>query len=314
MMNRILDFYFKLPDDDSLGILTKAFNRLNARILKRVLDKTVPSYFLKTMDQFPSGINHIPREKKVIVSLTSFPARIKDLWIVIECLLRQSYQADKIILWLARPQFEGIDLPESLVNQQKRGLEIRFVDEDLRSHKKYLFAFDLFPNDYIVTVDDDLYYDEKLLENLIHLKSNFPDAVVTNRAHELTFDSIGNILPYKFWKHNSVSLQPSFFMVQTGGFGTLYSKEDLDQSYNNIQIIKNNIPFADDLWMKVQTLLAGKKVVTNDRYNKDPLTVRNSQLEKLVSKNVFDGGNDQQLRSVLNHFQLGNLEQFREQN
>lgn len=311
MMNKLLDFYFSLPHDDRFGIFSKVLNRVSARVLKRVLDRIVPPYFFKTMDQFPSGLNPIPREKKVIVSLTSFPARVEDLWIVIECLFRQTYPADKIILWLAKPQFEGIDLPESLLNQQKRGLEIRFVDEDLRSHKKYLYVFEENPDDYIVTVDDDLYCDEKYLENVIHLKEQNPEAVATNRAHEIKFDLDGNILPYRNWKHNSTQSIPSFYLVQTGGCGTLYTKDDLDKSYNSVELIKAHIPYADDLWMKTQTLLAGKKVVTNDRYNKDPLTVKKSQLEKLVSKNVHDGGNDTQFRAVLDHFQLGNLEKFR---
>ncbi|TNE80901.1 MAG: hypothetical protein EP332_05820 [Bacteroidetes bacterium] len=312
MMNRILFFYFKLPSDHSLGIISKAFNRLMARILKRVLDRIVPSYFIKTMDQFPSGLNQKPRDKKLIVSFTSFPARIEDVWIVVECLFRQTYQADKIILWLSRNQFEGIKLPESLLSQQNRGLEIRFVEEDLKAHKKYLYAFDLYPKEFIVTVDDDLYYDEKLLENLIHLKENHPEAVVSNRAHLLKFKFTGQLAAYKDWHHNSTHSEPSYLLVQTGGFGTLYTKEDVDKSYNQTELIKALIPFADDLWMKVQTLLVGKRVVTNSKYNKDPLTVRKSQLEKLVSKNVFDGGNDQQLRAVLDHFQLENLEKFRD--
>lgn len=313
-MNKLLAFYFSLPHDRTLGIVTKAFNRVVARILKRVLDRTVPAYFFRTQDLYQNGLNTTPRDKKVIVSLTSFPARIEDVWIVIECLFRQSFKADKIILWLSKPQFEGVELPEKLLAQQERGLEIIFVDDDLRSHKKYLYAFEQFPNDYIITVDDDLYYDENLLSNLVNLKRRYPESVVTNRAHELSFDKNGKILPYHNWSHNSISSKPSFTIVQTGGFGTLYTKQDVDESYNDLDTIKEHIPFADDLWLKVQTLLASKKVVTNKKYNKDPLSIKKSQLEKLVNRNVHDGGNNQQLRAVLDHFKLGNLEQFRPQN
>lgn len=309
-MNRILSFYFNLPHDKTLGIISKAFNRIMARICKRILDRRVPGHFLKTQHQFTSGVNTSPRKQKVVVSLTSFPARIEEVWIVMECLFRQTYKADHIVLWLSKQQFPTQELPKRLLDQTQRGLDIRFVDEDLRSHKKYLYAFKVFPEAHIITVDDDLYYDNKLIENLVHLKKQFPDSVVTNRAHKISFNAKGEILKYRKWEHNSTNSSPSFFMFQTGGFGTLYTKNDLDKSYNNIELIKNKIPHADDLWLKVQTLLIQKKVVTNSRYNKDPLTVKSSQVEKLVSKNVLNGGNDEQLRKVLKHFDLENLKQF----
>jgi len=311
-MNTILNFYFKLPHDRSLGIVSKAFNRISARILKRILDKTVPTYFLKTQNDYPIGINQEAREKKVIVSFTSFPGRIADVWIVVECLFRQSYKADRIILWLSKPQFEGIELPKQLLDQMNRGLEIRFVEDDLRSHKKYLYAFDEFKDHYVVTVDDDLYYESELIQNLIDLKKEYPEAVVTNRAHRITFFKDGSIENYSNWNHNITLSDPSFLNVQTGGFGTLYTIGDLDVSYNDIDLIKRTIPLADDLWMKVQTLLAQKEVVTNDKYNKDPLTVRKSQIEKLVTSNSLNGGNDVQFKKVLEYFQLGNLEKYRD--
>lgn len=312
-MNRILRFYYSLPHDYRLGFITKIINRLTARTVKRVLDRIVPAYFIKTQNNFPSGINKEPRDQKVIVSLTSFPGRINDVWIVIECLLRQSFKPDKIVLWLSKEQFPDYQLPQNLLAQKERGLEINFVKDDLRSHKKYIYAFEDFPDAKVITVDDDLYYDRHLIRNLIELKKRFPNDIATNRAHLITYSVDGSINNYSKWKHNIDYTLPSYNMVQTGGFGTLYNKEDLSISYNNVEIIKLLIPFADDLWLKTQTLLTSKKVVTNNRYNKDPITIKKSQMEKLVNTNVISGGNDSQLRAVLDHFKLGNLETFQKE-
>jgi hypothetical protein len=65
------------------------------------------------------------------------------------------------------------------------------------------------------------------------------------------------------------------------------------------------------LWIKIQSLLKNTQVVTNNRYNKDPISVKSSQLEKLVSINVLRGANDSQLRAVLDHFKMGNLENYK---
>ena len=47
MMNVLLELYFKLPHDSSFGIISKIINRIAARIVKRILDRTVPNHFLK---------------------------------------------------------------------------------------------------------------------------------------------------------------------------------------------------------------------------------------------------------------------------
>ena len=52
---------------------------------------------IKLNSNYASKICH----HKVIVSLTSFPARIDKVYLCINSLLRQSFKADKVILWLA---------------------------------------------------------------------------------------------------------------------------------------------------------------------------------------------------------------------
>jgi hypothetical protein len=311
MLRILLNFYYKLPHDNTFGILSKILNRGGAKTIKYFLDFFIPKYFLRTISYHQIGINtNISRNRKIIISLTSFPKRIEDVWIVVECLLRQSCKPDAIILWLSKTQFEGLSLPNSLINQIPRGLTIRFVEDDLKSHKKYIYAFDLFPNDYIITVDDDLYYDDCLIENLIDLKTKFPNSIPTNRCHRIAFYENGEIKNYRKWFHNSTESKPSFFLVPTGGFGTLYLRQDLSDSYNDIALIKGIIPYADDLWMKIQTLLANKTVVTNDKYNKDPITVKNSQLENLVKINVKGGGNDEQFKAVLDFYDINGQDFF----
>ncbi|MFN3942987.1 MAG: glycosyltransferase [Flavobacterium sp.] len=311
MMNKLLYIYFKLPHDKTFGIISKVFNRLVAKIIKRVLDQTIPSYFIKTQEQYPNGLNIEKREKKIIVSFTSFPGRIHDVWIVVECLFRQTIKADKIILWLSESQFKDVEIPILLQNQIERGLEIRFVKGDLKSHKKYIYALTEFKNDYVITVDDDLYYDHKLIENLLQLKEKHPLSLPTNRAHKITFNKNNKVNLYSKWEHNYDKSIPSILLVPTGGFGTLYEFQQLNESFNNEKLITDMIPYADDLWLKIQTLLKNIKVVTNNQYNKDPLTVKSSQLEKLVTKNVIAGGNDVQLQKVLKYFGLNNLEKYK---
>ena len=85
------------------------------------------------------GLNTEERSPKIIVSLTTFPKRIKTVHITIEQLLTQSVKPDKLILWLAEEQFPNKenDLPEDLLRLREFGLTIGWC-KDLRSYKKLL--------------------------------------------------------------------------------------------------------------------------------------------------------------------------------
>ena len=74
---------------------------------------------------------------------------------------------DEIILWLAEEQFNGIDsLPKALLEQQKRGLTIRFCD-DLRSHKKYYYTMQEYPRDIVILVDDDIVLSKRYYKEIM---------------------------------------------------------------------------------------------------------------------------------------------------
>lgn len=276
--------------------------------LKRILDHFMPGYLKRTEAGAGYGLNTEKREETYIVSLTSFPARIEDIWITIETILRQSFKPDKIILWLAEEQFPDKKLPESLLKLTERGLSIEFC-EDLRSHKKYFFAMQKFTEANIITVDDDLYYPSNLLINVVDMHHKHPEFITTNRAHKFTFTG-QKINPYRKWQHNVTDKKPSHLLVPTGGAGTLYPPGALHQEAFNKDVFKKICFHADDLWLKIMALKKGTLVVTNRRYNKDFVSVGRTQREKLVTNNVLSGGNDDQLKSVMDHYGLKLIEEI----
>ena len=92
--------------------------------------------YIKNLSVNGLSLNETPRDEKIIVSLTSFPARIDCVGYSIKSLFNQTVKPDRIILWLATEQFENQEMPELLETLKSKGLEIRFC-EDLKSHKKY---------------------------------------------------------------------------------------------------------------------------------------------------------------------------------
>ena len=105
------------------------------------------------------GINNEKRNKRIVVSLTSFPERMEDIHFGLYSLLNQSLKPDLVVLWLAKSQFPNFekDLPQTVLSLKENGLTIKWC-EDLHSYKKLLPSLESYPNDIIVTADDDIYY------------------------------------------------------------------------------------------------------------------------------------------------------------
>lgn len=135
--------------------------------------------------------------KGLIVSLTSYGARLGTAHIAIESLLRQDLEPDAIILWLTAD--DAASLPPAIERQQRRGLVVR-VCPDLRSYKKIVPALEAFPEATIVTADDDLMYPRAWLRELVKCQRAHGDAIPCHRAHRMTFDATAALRPYTDWE------------------------------------------------------------------------------------------------------------------
>lgn len=262
------------------------------------------------------GLNQIDnRELKVIVALTSFPRRISSVWIVLEILLRQSFKPDKIILYLSKDQFPtGMkDLPKRILQQCGRGVDVVFVSDDFRSHKKYYYAMREYPNDIVVTVDDDIFYPTTLLQTLIEYHKKFPNSVICRYAKKIVRDPIsGLILSSKDWpKILKTNLKSADVFVGTGG-GTLFPVPSniLYKDVSNINLALKLCPSEDDLWINTMLRLnATPIIVVKDFKSILPIIIKNDI--KLYSFNSVEcNGTDMQLKAVIEYYAKQHLFPF----
>lgn len=265
----------------------------------------LPIYFKLSVPEKRAS-TPVPDSHHIIVSLTSFPGRIKGVWKVIECLLRQTRKPDKIILWLAKAQFPRgeSDLPPRLLRYCSALFEIRFVEEDFRSHKKYYYAFREFPNSCIVTVDDDLFYVDFMIADLLDLHVRFPKSICCYRAMTVSHMADGTIAPYNDWKKIRTFAGPAQNLFQTSGGGTLYVPAMmLHRELFNHQVFQKICFHADDVWLNVMAQMQGSTTVKSKHYS-EFLPIWNRSSIKLSNYNVKDGGNDHQLQAVIKHYRL----------
>lgn len=236
--------------------------------------------------------------RKIVVSLTTYPKRIHTLSKVLDTIFSQTRKADEIVLWLAEEQFpkKEADIPNDLQKLVQEGrLTIRWCD-DLKPHKKYFYALQECSEDLIVTIDDDLLYSDRLLENLFECYLCYPEAVSSVRAHLIVIDENQKILPYDDWiKETDVCLyQPSMQLMATGGAGTLYPPGIFSKDLFCKEAILETCLWADDLWLKTMQLISDVPVVVAQPFE-SLRYLPGSQSVALYRQNVDQKQNDVQL-------------------
>ena len=161
-MIQVIDYFDKMycsQKYNNKGDLKLGFLHSVVRAITRKVSNVILPIVLKNTCK---TILRPSTNEEVILSLTSFPLRTGKLWMVLES------KPSRIIVWLSKCQFPTEEsVPVSLLNYREKGVDIEFVEEDYRSHKKYHYVVNRFPNSVLVTLDDDILYPSTMLENLL---------------------------------------------------------------------------------------------------------------------------------------------------
>jgi len=244
---------------------------------------------------------------KFIVSLTSFPARIGKVWIVIDSLMRQTVRPSKICLYLSDEEFpDGLaSLPQRLLNYQQLGLKICFRPYNLMPHIKYLYALQEYPSCDVVTVDDDCYYFPDMIERLVSQHTSHTCCVCSNSVKVICCRHDGTPLPYKEWLCPMYPAGPSLTNVALGSSGVYYPagvfKSQAVFDLENIRLLALR---TDDLWLRIHETLEGIPVAGGG-YQFPGFSIIGTQKKALKHNNCSDdenNGNDVAWKRLCNHY------------
>ncbi|MBO5690535.1 MAG: glycosyltransferase family 2 protein [Spirochaetaceae bacterium] len=235
----------------------------------------------------------------VVVSLTSYPARLPQLHLVIRSLLHQNLAPREIVLYLGNDTRDE-DIPSSLRELEKYNFTIKTGYEDLKPHKKYFFAMEEYPDDAVITIDDDVIYDKDFVQDLYNCYKKYPGCVASRRVHRMIQDTLGNIKSYNDWQWECTQiLEPSHQLFSTGCGGALYPPKVLPPETFDAAAIKAHCLNTDDVWLKIMELKADEKVVVTNSKVIHPLTVRNTQASALMHTNTAgENRNDINIRAM----------------
>lgn len=235
-------------------------------------------------------------DRKIIVSLTSYPARIKSVHKVIDSLIHQSIKANKIILWLSEAEFpkRENDLTQELINLIGiNSFEVRWVRENLRSHKKYFYVLQECSQKIVITVDDDIYYDKDMIKELVESYRKHPFSISARKAR-IMLKNNENMEKYQNWygKLPEYVDQERMDICAIGVGGVLYPPNCSNKRWFCQKKIIGLALKQDDLWLKCNELIDGITAVYTGGDKKD-ITIEGTQEEALCKENLYESENDQ---------------------
>ncbi|MCH8614670.1 glycosyltransferase [Sphingomonas sp. SM33] len=242
MLARVLKRVLAQPIKDRL-------EAVRAKVRVREAERAVANF------SRPAALPHgLPGE--LIISLTSYPPRYPTLAKTLKSLLAQDIRADRTILWLEDKDVPA--LPEDVRVLTEVGLEIRKC-VNIRSYNKLIHTLVDFPEAYVVTADDDVYYPPHWLAVLVEAVKPGETAIICRRAHQPQGRN-GQFGKYADWRWEIVTdgeLRDDLF--PTGVGGVLYPPHSLAPEVTDMEALKRLAPTADDVWLFCMAKRAGTK-------------------------------------------------------
>lgn len=241
----------------------------------------------------------------IIVSLTSYGRRVSSnvVYYTLVSLLRQNVQPSKIILWLAENEWTDDFIPTKLWRLKEKGVEIRYC-KDIKSYKKLIPTLQLFPNNTIITVDDDVIYSKDTISALVKEHQKYPRDIICLHAAKIIIED-GIPCHYKKWP-DLCSDECGELVFPIGEGGVLYPSGCFTDDILRQELFTRLCPIADDIWFWTCGLLNGtqKRFVTKSGNNMslDSLYQQFHKGAALTHSNRFENINDMQFKCVFSHY------------
>tara|TARA_R110002074_G_scaffold348282_2_gene518738 strand:- start:17586 stop:18416 length:831 start_codon:yes stop_codon:yes gene_type:complete len=248
-----------------------------------------------------SIVSKTKEEIPVIVSLTSIPERLQTLHLTIRSILNQDSRPKKILLWLHESLKN--EIPSKLRILESDLFEIMYSDLTC-SHRKLIHSLELFPEDIIITCDDDMMYRTNWLSLLYKEYILHPDNIIANQTRYISYTGDGELLPYRNWVFEKNMNFNSTAVIPIGAEGVLYPPKKLKDITTNSELFLSLAPKADDLWFKAMALLNGTNSILAKNRAKTPIPILGSQKYSLKKSNIGGDKNRTQWLALTQHFNI----------
>lgn len=184
--------------------------------------------------------------KRLIISLTSYPPRFHTLHLTLKTLLSQNVRPDLVVLALYKNDY--FLLPKNVLSMQGDNFKIITTEKDIKSYTKLIPVKSCYPSDFIVTADDDTYYNRTWLREMVDNYDSNKKEALGHRAHLITTNEMGGIKNYKEWDWEITDKYASEKILLTGIGGNFYPPASLSPEVLNENEFMELCSTSDDIW------------------------------------------------------------------
>jgi len=229
---------------------------------------------------------------RYIASMTTYPARFNHALKAIESIQLQTIKAKTLVVHISEEDWRQAE------KDFIRPVKFRFHNkviiepcENLKPLNKILYAAKRFPEENIVTFDDDVIYPRDRVERLINRHKEYPQNPIAFRVRKVSF-SEHKVEPYSQWKLGHDKGGPNPLNFPTSVSGSLYPAGIFPESFFDAETYKSICLNNDDVWTYFHMLLSDTPFVSGG-IEIAPKSVEGSQRSALWKSNVSLGGNDE---------------------
>ena len=183
--------------------------------------------------------------------MTSYKKRITNLGKSIFALLyKQILPPDEIYIWLAEEEFpkKENELPsdvQEIISHEK--LHLMWLKENTRVHKRHEIFKILKEDAYVFFIDDDVFYSNTLIKNVINASQMLKDSSIINYNPYENHGYKGTHILRLHAKARQKEINIQRWCGQSMIPSHLYPKEILS---DEMQKIRNKVsPYSDECWM-----------------------------------------------------------------
>lgn len=196
-----------------------------------------------------------------------------------------------VVLWLTEEEFPNKErsLPKELLRFVKFGLQIDWC-HNIRSYNKIIPSLSTFPDDIIVTADDDVIYPEYWLESLYNSYIRSPQEIHCHHVYQMVLDEDYSILNRKI-RTTPGCLLPCEHAAGIGGI--LYPPHLLPAETQDTSLFLNIAPTDDDMWLWAMERIAQIPVRLVEHFTENIVCIDDVQSNGLVSINASGEGGRQ---------------------
>ena len=297
---------------DKYGFFEKKRKLKQKLLFRRLLreDKKQKRKIDKLIYQLPDNLlERDIHDEDIIVSMTSYARRVSDaLPYALYSLLKQTIIPKKIVVYLDKENWSDEQLPDILRKMQNVGVDFRYY-EDIRSYKKLIPALLDFPNNPIITMDDDFYYNIHYFEWMLNAYEQSDKKTVLGQWGCIPEKKNGKYIPYSQWKDCKMGTKES--PISFFGCCCCYPPHIFDDEILRKELFMRLCPTADDIWFWVmeERLHIKRAYIEPWGYGFNTPVNRIEEYDwtqrgTLMYQNVVEGKNDTQLKMLLDYYNL----------